>query len=537
MKKGRSNSLVIQGSILAAASLIVRFIGFFYRVPLVRLLGDEGMGLYSSSFEIYSFLLIISSYAMPSALSKIISKQVTLGKHKEAYQVFKAALMLGLIMGLITSGILFFGAKGIASFVGSPGSVVAIRTLSPAMFIFSIMAVFRGYFQGHNTMIPTAISQIIEQVFNAIFSIGMAYLLLSQGLMYGAAGGTLGTGIGALFGLLFLVFIYVMSKERFERRREKDTTSNLEMNLFSSWQIIAMTSVPMIIGTTAYNLSNLVDMILFQRGLLYHGYEQELVSSMWGVFSSKYRLILTLPISIASAMATAAIPSITASIALKDPVTVKRKVYMALKTVFTTTIPASFGLLVLAKPILWMLFGSSNLDQAALLLQIGSITVVLFGVSAVCIGILQGLGLIKVPVRHSLVALAIKTLFMVVVLFIFDFGLYGAVAANILFAGLVAFSNYYRVHKEMHLHLNIKSMIGLPALSAGLMALFALAIYQGLFLMSASNGFSLMVTMVLSVGIYGVLLIKVGGITKEELEAFPMGGRLTDLLKKIRLIA
>ncbi len=311
--KSTTSDLAVQGGILAATSLIVRLIGFFYRIPLVNMLGTEGMGYYSSAFEIYSYMLVISSYALPSALSKIISRKLALKRYREAHQIFRSALLLGLLIGVIMSSILYFAAEPLSILVGSEGGAMGFRALAPSMLFFTFLAVFRGYFQGHNTMVPTAVSQIVEQIFNAAFSLGLAAFFLRETIQKGAAGGTLGTAFGVGAGLIFMVVIYLFARPSIHKRLKRDQASIGIPNIFTSWQIIYMTAIPMMIGSSIYNLSNIVDMVLFQRGLLSHGYEQAVVSSMYGVLSSKYRLILTLPISISSALAAASIPSIAAS--------------------------------------------------------------------------------------------------------------------------------------------------------------------------------------------------------------------------------
>ena len=190
-KKGKQ--IAKQGAILAATSFIVRFIGALYRVPMANILGDEGMGYYSNAFNIYMYLLIISSYAMPTAISKIVSGQIALGKRKEAHQLFKASVILNILISSFFAMVLYFIAAPYAKFIQLPGAELAIKCLTPSLLIFAIMSSLRGYFQGMHTMIPTALSQIIEQIFNVIFSILLSYLLVKKGTEFAAAGGTMGT--------------------------------------------------------------------------------------------------------------------------------------------------------------------------------------------------------------------------------------------------------------------------------------------------------------------------------------------------------
>ena len=201
-----------QAAILAVASLLVRLLGFLYRLPLTDMLGDEGNGIYSAGFYLYNFFLVMSSAGLPAAISKIVSEKVALKEYRNVKKTFKMSLILSSTVGLISSIIMFVSARFFCNIIGSPNSYYTILTLSPTVFIVSAMSVFRGYFQGLGTTVPTAISQVIEQIFNAVFSIYLAYLLVGISLPLGAAGGTAGTGIGALAGLIYILMVFLNKK-------------------------------------------------------------------------------------------------------------------------------------------------------------------------------------------------------------------------------------------------------------------------------------------------------------------------------------
>lgn len=526
-KRRSSNNLVVQGSILAGASLVVRLIGFFYRIPLVNILGEEGMGYYSSAFGLYSFMLVISSYAFPAALSKIISKKYALKKYKEAHEIFKAALLLGALIGLVTSSLMFFQAANIAKYIIGVEAVEGpLRALAPALLIFSIMAVFRGYFQGMNTMVPTAISQIIEQIFNAIFSLSLGYAMLKINIESGATGGTLGTGIGAFTGLIFLVFVFFAARSTIGRRIHKDQSFKDEEKLFDYWQIILMTVVPMLLGSTAYNLSSLVDNVLFQRALIFQGETVVFAASQYGVLTSKYLLLLTLPISLATALGTASIPSITASLVKKDFVLLKSKIKVAIQVVLIVSIPAACGLGFLAKPILQMLFGLTNLDSTAFLLQLGAFSVVTYSLSAISVALLQGLNKLKVPVKHALIAIGIKIILTIVFLYIFNMGLMGAVINSILFSVIIAVLNFTALRKQILLKIDYKVSVGIPAISGIIMGIVSVIVHMMMMAMTSTNWIATLVSILVAVIVYVSSLIGFGGLTEEILSALPMGNRL-----------
>ena len=217
-QKSHEKNFLVQGSILAIAGVVTKIIGLIYRIPLMNIVGDEGMGYYSVAFSIYTVALMLTSYSLPLAVSKLVSERMALGQHKNAYKVFKGALAFAVIAGGLTSVIIFFGADFIASVMMSMDlSAYALRVLGPCILIVALLGVFRGFFQGMGSMVPTAISQVLEQIVNAIASVAGAYMLLQAGKnvakqmndksyssAYAAAGGTIGTIAGAFFALLLL---------------------------------------------------------------------------------------------------------------------------------------------------------------------------------------------------------------------------------------------------------------------------------------------------------------------------------------------
>ncbi len=523
MPKNTKNNLVLQGSILALASLLVRLIGMLYRIPLVNILGDEGSGYYGSAYTIYSFMLIVSSYGFPAAISKLVSARLAKNKYKEAHILFRTTLFFAVFIGLISSSIVYFGAEWFTNFIEIPKSKYALQGLAPALFIFSFMSVFRGYYQGMNTMIPTAVSQIIEQIFNAGFSLLLAALLLSRGLEYGAAGSSLGTASGALASAVFLVFVYFVMRPMINGKCDSDIHPLDSENIVYYWKLLMMTSIPIIIGTSAFHLTNLVDMIMFNRALAFHGYSTTQISELYGILEGKYKIIITLPVSIAAAMATASIPSVTKSLVLNDYDIVKKKVDLAIRSVLIIAIPASVGIFVLAGPILELLFTNLEyIDITTSILKLGSISVVLFGLSTISIGLLQGLDLLRLPVIHSLISLVIKIVFNVLFLYVINANLYGAVITNIIFAGTSAFLNFRSIRKHIKLKLNLYKTILAPTLASLIMGCGTIGLYT-LFNLKLSGDMSTVLVLPFAVIIYGVSLLKLKTFDIEELNVIPFG--------------
>ena len=304
-----AGDFLFQGSILAAAGIIVRLIGLFYKVPMTRILGLEGIGYYNTAYEIYNIGLILSSYSLPLAISKLIAARRIRGQYQDARRVYLCGLAFGVTVGSIMTLILLFGSRWITSTIfNSPGSALPLAVMAPTVLIFSVMGIMRGYFQGFGNMVPTSISQVIEQIVHAAVSILGSYLFLrwfaaaAVPASYGAAGGTLGTTIGALAALFYLAFLM------FRRRGERAALYQQEQAIAAeSWRnvfiALLMTLTPIVLSQFVYQLSGSVDNSLFGQLMGAKGLSEKERMSLLGVYSGEYRLLTNVPVAIATSLA------------------------------------------------------------------------------------------------------------------------------------------------------------------------------------------------------------------------------------------
>ena len=546
----KKSNYIVQGGILAAASILVRIIGMVYRIPVTRILGPIGNSYYSAAYEVYSMMLLISSFSLPLAVSKLVSARLAAGQAKSAYKIFRCTLVFALVSGGIASLLVYFGAGFFSDvLVNTPESKLALQVLAPTILVVALMGCLRGYFQGLGSMVPTAVSQIVEQVVNAAVSIGAAWMLFHYGLKidhllgtetaayaYGAAGSTLGTGAGAFVGLIFLIFILLVYQRVMSRRVASDRHGETE-SVWEIYGLLIVTILPVILSTAVYNISGIIDQGIFKHLMAYKNYESMAIDELWGIYSGEYKLLTNVPIAVASAMASSTIPALTRARVAKDRREMRKKTENAIRFVMVICIPCAVGLSVLASPILQLLFGAKDhLSISALLLQTGSISVVLYGMSTLTNGILQGMDKMRLPVIHAAISLALHVVLLVVLLMVTNLNIHTVVWANIFFAFLMCILNSRSIAKYMRYRQEFKRTFIVPILASGLMGLAAFGVYEGLYLMMKSNAVATLAACICAVVVYAVALLLLKGLREEEILGFPKGRTLLSIVKKLHLM-
>lgn len=534
-KKG---SFVKQAAILAIAGILVRILGFLYRLPLTDMLGDEGNGIYSAGFYLYNFFLVISSAGLPSAISKIVSEKISLGEYNNAKKVFRVSLIMSFTVGLFFSILMFFSAKWFSSIIKSPKSYYAILTLSPTVFIVSVMSVFRGYFQGVGTMVPTAVSQVIEQIINAIFSIYLAYILINFGVELGAAGGTAGTGIGALAGLIYIYIIFLIKRKSINLEFKNRQVGRKRVKSDKSREIVITlikTAVPIITGTAIFSITNLIDMQMVNSRLLSSGvFSESEISALYGQLTGKYVTITTLPVSVSTALATAVLPSIASSIIKKEYKVVRQKIKTTLRITMIFSIPAAVGIGVLSDEILAFLF--PNYSDGGNLLKWGAFSIIFLALCQILTGILQGIGKMQIPAKNALIGSLIKIPINYIFIAIPSINVLGAVISTTVCYIVASLLNLKALQKAVKFKINYRRILVKPIFASILMGIICKFSYSLFLLMTKSNSVSTIFSIFLAMITYILIMILIKGFNREDLKIMPMGNKIIHLLEKFNLM-
>lgn len=536
----RKNQYLVQGSILAVASIITRIIGLLYRIPMTRMIGSEGMAYYNTAYEIYSIVLILSSLSIPLALSKLISAREQNKEYRTSSRIFRLTMMLACVTGGIASLVIWFGAGYFAEMTGYPSAKYPLRILAPTILVVAVMGVLRGFFQGRRTMVPTAVSQIIEQIVNAIISILASFLLMRafQGdisqAARGAAGGTLGTLCGAVAGMFFLGFIFFLNRDYVKRKERQDVNSKDE-SAFVLVKAICFTLFPIILSQTVYQISGILDISIFGNYMETLGVSESHSAVLQEAYTNKYRQLTNVPVAIASALSAAIVPSLTASFQERNVLEIKRKIHSSIKMNMIIAIPAAVGMGVLGPQLIQLIYDDSSVLSGNLL-RLGSVAIIFFAYSTMTNGILQGLGKLRTPVIHAAVSLAIHIGMLYFMLHVLELSVYALVIGNVSFAFIVCILNWISIRHTAGYSQEIKTSFVLPSLAAVLMGIITYASYKGLFCLVPNNLLCTTVSMCLAVCVYFVLIFVFKTLTKDELMDYPMGARIYRFCKKIRLM-
>ena len=548
-KTGGESNFVVQGSILAIASIVVRIIGIAYRIPMINIIGDEGMGYYGTAFNVYNIALLLSSYSLPLAVSKMVSVRLARKQYRNSVRILRAALVYATVVGALAAAVIWFGADFFAREVFfMPYAAFALKTLAPTVWIMAYLGVFRGYYQGQGTMVPTALSQVFEQIVNAIVSVAAGSWLFNQAIKveilkgesgsgysnsWGAAGGTIGTGAGAFTALVFLLLLFAAYQRTIRKKVRIDRSGSLE-SYGTITKILFFTVVPVVVSSAIYNVNSVLDNGLLAYNFKSLGMEEEFISQ-WGVYTGKYHLLINVPMAVSNALSSSLIPSVSRAVATGDRRMVKKKVAAAIRFSLLIAIPSAVGLTVLAGPLNNLLFSGDN-DLAVQMTLYGSIAVVFYSVSTVTNAILQGIDRMRLPIVHALTALVLHLAAMEVMVLVFHMGIFSMVFANILFAVIMCFLNHRSIRKILGYRQEVKKTILLPAAASAVMGAAAVGVYKLIHLGIQSNAVCTLGAVAAAVAVYGVLLVKLGCLDEDELHQMPGGTRLLQVFRKLRLM-
>ena len=537
----RGQSFVKGALILGAAGISVRLLGAVLRVFLAAIMGDEGIGLYQMAYPVYTTMLAVSTAGLPIAVSKLVAENVALRNYRGAYQVFKTAVLVLTILGAFFSLLLYFGANRIIAVLElDPRAYYPLVSISPAIFLASVMSAFRGYFQGQQEMRPTAYSQVFEQTARVAVVLLLVFLLIPRGLEFAAAGATFGAVAGAFVSLAFLLLLFWRRRDDIRLNIGRQQTLHHFRALPVLYRLVAF-SIPITLGSLVIPLINMLDLAVVPLRLHEAGYTKEAATALYGQLTGMANTLIQFPIILTIALAMSMVPAISEAQALQNHSLIRGRTELAVRLAFFFSIPASLGLFVLAEPSTLVLF--DNL-AAAFPLRILSFGIIFLSLYTTTSGILQGLGHTFVPVRNMLLGAVVKVILSWYLTAVPDLHIGGAALSTLAGFSLSSFLNLHKVGKLTGWRFPALDLIVKPLTAALMMAWGAGLVYrlfagllEGFFSLRLAQAGGLLLGIALGICIYTAVLFLLGGVREADLRAIPrLGPFLLRWARRLRML-
>ena len=526
---------------LMFSQVLIKLLGLIYRLAItnVKGFGDVGNGYYSAGYQVYAVLLIISSQGIPGAVSKLVSNKVAKGKYNEAHRVFKVSMVVFGIIGFIASLLLLLSANFVSSkILNVPDVSYVLKVLSPAIFFVCVSAVIRGYFAGLGTMKASSISQALEQFFNCVLTITFVYALVGKEPYIMAAGGNLSTTLAILISFSYLIVFYKKNIKEWREESDDVVITTKEENKKMVKMIIA-TAIPLTVGSVISVVTSFIDTVTVSNciQIAYSGIlkskillEKEAMR-LTGILS-KVDTLVNLPLAVNLSFYSALIPEITAAISKKDFESASKKISFSISSSLLILIPCAIGFIVLADPILKMLY--PNASDGAHILQIAAVTMVFVGINHTMQGSLFGLGKMYTPALALLIGCVIKIGLNLVLITNPNINIYGAVISSFVCQFIVFLIITIKIKKTINIKFDIKNQI-LKPIVAGIIMGGVIYIINYIFKDIIRYKILTFIDILIGALVYFISIFSLKVLNKKEILMLPKGNKIYSILRKLKI--
>lgn len=539
-EKKKKNTFAKNVLMLMFSQVLIKLLGLIYRLAItnVKGFGDVGNGYYSAGYQVYAVLLIISSQGIPGAVSKLVSNKVAKGKYNEAHRVFKISMVVFGIIGFIASLLLLLSANFVSSkILNVPDVSYVLKVLSPAIFFVCVSAVIRGYFAGLGTMKASSVSQALEQFFNCVLTITFVYALVGKEPYIMAAGGNLSTTLAILISFSYLIVFYKKNIKEWREESDDVVITTKEANKKMVKMIIA-TAIPLTVGSVISVVTSFIDTVTVSNciQIAYSGIlkskillEKEAMR-LTGILS-KVDTLVNLPLAVNLSFYSALIPEITAAISKKDFKSASKKISFSISSSLLILIPCAIGFIVLADPILKMLY--PNASDGAHILQIAAVTMVFVGINHTLQGSLFGLGKMYTPALALLIGCVIKIGLNLVLITNPNINIYGAVISSFICQFVVFMIVYITMKRNIKVEFEPMKHIIKPLL-AGLIMGAVIFFINYLFNGVIRNSILTIINIMIGAVVYLISVFALKILSKDEILMLPKGEKIYNLLVKLK---
>ncbi len=488
--------------VLSIAGAISKLLGAIYRIPLARLLGGEGMGLYQMAYPIYTTILALATAGVPVAISVLVSRKETEGYSGDSRKIFRVSLLILFIFGIILTLLVMQSAHFIANNVlEEPRAYYPILAVAPAIFFAGLMSVFRGYFQGHQTMIPTAVSQVLEQLFRVTAVLILAFLLFPRGLEYSAAGATFGAVVGGIVGLIVLGIYYLSFRSKSKTQgRVLQYSGDSSMKLAREMITLA---IPVSFGAVVLPLVQMLDAVIVPGRLMAISYTTSQATALYGQLAGMAAVLIGLPTIFTISIATSLVPAVSEALAVKESRLLNSRINNAFRAGMLISFPCAAGLYILAFPICDLLYATPEAGLPLEPLAFSCIVLAAFQLSSAG---LQGIGHPEIAMRNLIITGIIKVILNYTLTSVPTLNIQGAAIGTVTAFLIGSMLNMIYLQKLTGVVYEGKRMVKI-ALVTVVMTLGVKFIFQGLVGADIHSHIATLLAITAGMGIYGILLL------------------------------
>lgn len=532
--KKQGKSFLSGVAVLAISTLIVKVIGMFYKIPMMAYLGAEGMGYFNSAYDIYSLFFVVATTGIPVAISILVSESNTQNRFKNANKIYRISMVSLGIIGLIGTLVLALFDNELSLIIRNDAARYSIFAISPTLALICLSSAMRGYFQGNQNMLPTAISQVIEALGKLFLGLGFAIFAIKQGYSvpivasYAVFGLTLGVALSLLFLVLYKIFYKVKQASIDESRL--DDTSKILKNIFSI-------AIPITLSSTILSLTKIIDMTMILGRLNDIGYTQIDANSIYGSYSTMAVSIYNLPATLVSAIALPLVPLLTSTIESKDVVKSQNIVSLSFKMTSLVAFPAGLGISVFSKSILSLLFKNqaAEIEYVAPLLSLLGLSVFSSAMITVTNAILQAYKQVNKPIISMISGTLVKITTAYLLIGNKEINIYGAPISTLISTIVIVAINLYFILKSTGKLSGVFGLFGRPFIAALISIIVGMGCYFIFNEIWASNLNILPIIAIVCIA-YVLCILKLKVINGDEMLMIPKGDKIIKLLRKLHLI-
>ncbi len=544
----RSTRLFISGVlVLTVANIVNKIFGLCFKIPLEHYVGNEGMGYFNQAYTIYTWLYMVSTTGLPTAVSMLVSESRAKGNTLETRRVYRVTMAILASLGFIGMTMMMAGSGLFSRLTESPKAETAIIYIGPTLFFICIASALRGYFQGYQVMVHTAISQLIESFGKFALGIMFALWAIAQGYeihivaAYAILGVTIGTGLGMFYLLLAKWFF---REEKYNEEYLTDQTAPASVSPVKAIvKRLIVIAVPITISASMLSMTDFIDLTILMRRLQDIGHTEEAANALYGNWKTCVVPLFNLPPVLIYPISYSLIPMIRATLTRGETERAQTFMNMSIRVCAILAIPCALGLSVMSKPILELIFSDEGAEMGAPLLTILAPSVFFVSMLSITNALLQASGHERKPIISMVAGAGVKLLSTYILVGIPSVGIYGTPIGTFLCYLTTAGLNTYFLVKHVNVKLSFKGMFMRP-LAAGIVcsacAYGAYALFKqllgGFLPASTASNLSTLLGICVAALVYLVLIFKLRAVTEDDLQTIPKGARLLKIMKKIRLI-